>query len=264
MTSLNEQLTTLIENYTACDVSDALLKLQKVPAGSAPRAGYLADLHQVYSESTLHADISTVPFSPITGRNDTARKIAAPATTFKFLNKADTPPNIAVENPEKYGFPPGKHWVDYAGDFQDEDPTKAGSIIVIEQPDEQYCAVTGGIMATRMSYLGIKAAVVGGRVRDLRELQGTELPIWARATSTVGTGAEAKAGVRNVPISIGGVTVSPGDIIFCDPMEGVVSIPRELLGDVLETMPKLIAMDDQAKEAVAQGMSVTDAFQKFR
>ncbi|KAJ5914812.1 hypothetical protein N7504_003695 [Penicillium tannophilum] len=249
MVSLNEQLATLVENHTACDISDALLKLQKVAEGTAPRAGYLADL---------------TPFSPVTGRNDTARKIAAPATTFKFLNKGDNPPAIATENPDKHGFPPGKHWVDYAGDFQDADPANAGSIIVIEQPDEQYCAVTGGIMATRMKFLGIKAAVVGGRVRDLRELQGTELPIWARATSTVGTGAEAKAAVRDVPITVGGITVSPGDIIFCDPMEGVVAIPRDLLGAVLEIMPKLISMDEQAKEAVAQGMSVTDAFKKFR
>ncbi|KAJ5650793.1 uncharacterized protein N7484_004516 [Penicillium longicatenatum] len=249
MVSLNEQLATLIENYTACDVSDALLKLQTAPEGTAPRAGYLAGL---------------TPFSPITGRNDTARKIAAPATTFKFLNKSDSPPAIAIENPDKHGFPPGKHWVDYAGDFQDADPANAGSIIVIEQPDEQYCAVTGGIMATRMRALGIKAAVVSGRVRDLRELQGTGLPIWARATSTVGTGAEAKAAARDVPISIGGITVSPGDIIFCDPMEGVVAVPRDLLGAVLELMPKLISMDERAKDAVAQGMSVTDAFKKFR
>lgn len=32
-------------------------------------------------------------------------------------------------------------------------------------------------MATRMKVLGIKAAVVEGRVRDLRELQATELPV---------------------------------------------------------------------------------------
>lgn len=47
-------------------------------------------------------------------------------------------------------------------------------------------------------------------------------------------------------------------------MEGVVVIPRDLLGPVLELMPKLISMDEQAKEAVAQGMTVTDAFKKFR
>lgn len=43
-----------------------------------------------------------------------------------------------------------------------------------------------------------------------------------------------------------------------------MAIPRELLGQMLELMPKLTTMDDKAKEAVAQGMSVTDAFKKFR
>lgn len=47
-------------------------------------------------------------------------------------------------------------------------------------------------------------------------------------------------------------------------MEGVVAIPRDLLGAVLEVMPNLISMDEKAREAVAQGMSVTDAFEKFR
>jgi regulator of RNase E activity RraA len=47
-------------------------------------------------------------------------------------------------------------------------------------------------------------------------------------------------------------------------LEGVVVIPRELLGQVLELMPALTDMDEKAKQAVAQGMSVTDAFKKFR
>lgn len=104
-------------------------------------------------------------------------KVAAPATTFKFLPKDVSPPSIATENPEKHGFPPGKHWVDHVGTYQDSDPSGAGSIVVIEQPGNQYCAVTGGIMATRMKALGIKATVVDGRVRDLRELQSTKLPV---------------------------------------------------------------------------------------
>ncbi|KAJ5101672.1 hypothetical protein NUU61_003894 [Penicillium alfredii] len=248
MAALATQLATL-ENYSACDVSDALIKLQKIPAGDTARAGHLADL---------------VPFSPTTGRNETTPNIAAPATTFQFIPKDTHPPAIATDNPDTYGFPPGKHWVDYAGDYAAADPSKAGSIVVIEQPEAQHCAVTGGIMATRMKVLGIKAAVVGGRVRDLRELRATRLPIWARATSTVGTNAEAKPGARNVPINVGGVTVSPGDIVFCDPLEGVVVIPRDLLGAVLDNLPKLTGMDDKAKEAVAMGMPVMDAFKKFR
>ncbi|KAJ5168395.1 uncharacterized protein N7482_003989 [Penicillium canariense] len=247
--TLQEELDMLAYNHSACDVSDALLKLQQVPEGGTARAGFLADL---------------TPFSPVIGRNDIARKIAAPATTFKFLNKNDSPPTLATENPEKHGFPPGKHWVDYAGDFAAADPSNAGLIMVIDQPEDQYCAVTGGIMAARMKMLGIRAAVVNGRVRDVRELHETDLPVWARGTSTVGTGAEAKAAVRDVPISIQGVTVSPGDIIFCDPMEGVVAIPRDLLGPILDLMPRMVRMDDQARAAVIDGMTVTEAFKTFR
>lgn len=89
------------------------------------------------------------------------------------------PLTIATDAPEKHGFPPGKHWVDYVGDYAASvDPAnETGSIVVIEQPEGQYCAVTGGIMATRMKVLGIRAAVVGGRVRDLGELHGTKLPV---------------------------------------------------------------------------------------
>ena len=122
---------------------------------------------------------SQAPFSPIIGRNDRAKKIAAPATTFKFgsKNDKDNIPAIALENPEKHGFPPGKHWVDFTGDFAAADPGHAGSIVVIDQPGSQYCAVTGGIMATRMKVLGIQGVVVNGRVRDLRELHETGLPV---------------------------------------------------------------------------------------
>lgn len=55
-----------------------------------------------------------------------------------------------------------------------------------------------------------------------------------------------------------------GDIIFCDPLEGVVAIPRDLLTAVLDLIPKLISMDDKVKEAVEQGLSVTEATKKFR
>ncbi|KAL2798351.1 ribonuclease E inhibitor RraA/Dimethylmenaquinone methyltransferase [Aspergillus keveii] len=238
-TSLQEKLDAL-QNYSACDVSDALLKLQK-PGSGAPRAGYLADL---------------TPFSPTLGRNTTAPKIIAPASTIKFIPK-DSPTPAPDQNQPAASttFPPGTHWVDN---------TVPDTVVVIEQPDDQHCAVVGGIMALRMKYLGIRGVVVNGRIRDLSEIQGCSLPVWAKATSTVGTGAEAKAGLREVRVEVGGVGVEPGDIIFCDPLEGVVAIPRDLLDQVLEIMPKLVDMDDKVKAAVEKGSSAFDAFQQFR
>ncbi|KAL2866628.1 RraA family protein [Aspergillus lucknowensis] len=236
-TSLEEKLATL-HNYSACDVSDALLKLQK-PGSGAPRAGHLADF---------------TPFSPTLGRNTTTPKIIARASTIKFIPKEDPLPS-APGFSESNTFPQGKHWVDC---------TEPGTVVVIEQPKDQHCAVVGGIMAVRMKYLGISGVVVNGRIRDLAEIQGCNLPVWAKGTSTVGTGAEAKPGLRGVSIDVGGVVVSQGDIIFCDPLEGVVAIPRNLLDEVLQLMPKIVAMDDKVKEAVEKGSSAFDAFKQFR
>lgn len=52
--------------------------------------------------------------------------------------------------------------------------------------------------------------------------------------------------------------------MFGDPEEGVVVIPRGLLDETLELMPKLVAADDKVKEAVLNGMTVADAFKQFR
>lgn len=114
------------------------------------------------------------PVSPYIGRRADKPKIIAPAVTFQFIPKGDAAP--AVENPEVNGFPSGKHWVDW---------TQPGTITVINQPPGQYCAVLGGIMAARMSYLGVKGVVANGRVRDLAELSSSGLPVSISANTTV-------------------------------------------------------------------------------
>lgn len=86
--------------------------------------------------------------------------------TFKFIPKGEAAPKVS--DPETNGFPLGKHWVDW---------NQPGTIAVLDQPAEQYCAVLGGIMAARMSYIGVKAVVVNGRVRDLAELSASGLHV---------------------------------------------------------------------------------------
>ncbi|KAI5298387.1 hypothetical protein KEM55_003450, partial [Ascosphaera atra] len=178
---------------------------------------------------------------PIPTGPSTTTKLAALASTFKFIPKTSTP---SPPSPET-AIPKDTHWAD---------TVRPNTVVVIEQPEGQSCAAVGGIMALRMGVLGARGVVVGGRVRDVEELGESGLPIWSRGTSTVGSGAESKPGAREVP----------GDIIFCDAINGTVAIPADLLDDVLELMPKLVAADDKVKEAVKGGMSVFEAFKTFR
>lgn len=80
----------------------------------------------------------------------------------------------------------------------------------------------------------------------------------------MGTAAETKAHAVNIPITIAGVTITPGDYVFSDPYNGVVIIPREKLDDVLALLPSLMKADDLVKTAVEGGMSVKMAFEKYR
>lgn len=80
---------------------------------------------------------------------------------------------------------------------------------MVSQPEGQVCAVVGGIHAVRMKIIGAKGLVVDGRVRDLSTLVEIGMPVWSKATSTIGSGAEAKAWSTDVPVQIGAVTVYP-------------------------------------------------------
>lgn len=88
--------------------------------------------------------------------------------------------------------------------------------------------------------------------------------IWAKGTSTVGAGAESKPLRINSPIEVDGMLVSPGDILFSDPENGVVIIPKAKVGAVLELLPRLVEADERVKEDVKKGVSVKEAFQKHR
>ena len=52
--------------------------------------------------------------------------------------------------------------------------------------------------------------------------------------------------------------------MFCDPAEGVVAIPQDLLDTVLEILSRLVEADERVKEDVRNGVSVQEAFAKHR
>ena len=69
---------------------------------------------------------------------------------------------------------------------------------------------------------------------------------------------------RNITIIINDVSISPGDIVFADPLEGVVVIPSGLVNEVIDLMPKLVSADDKVKADVEAGSTVAAAFKKHR
>ncbi|OCL00202.1 DlpA domain-containing protein [Cenococcum geophilum 1.58] len=227
-----------LASYTACDISDALLKL------NVPSAGFLADLTPI---RTAYPSTTTKTIAPAS----TVLLVSKPSASFSHAPLPPSPADLPEPN-IKPGIP-------YA------DLTTPHTVVLLSQPAGQKCAVVGGIMAVRMKVLGARGIVTDGRVRDLETLGSLGLPVWSRATSTIGAGAEAKAWAHNVPITISGVQITPGDIIVIDPSEnGIVSIPQTKLDAVLELLPRLVAADEKVIEDVEKGVDVGEAFRRHR
>jgi regulator of RNase E activity RraA len=234
---VNDGIILKLQEYSACDISDALVKL-KVPSG-----GVLVDLVPITASVRPGDSASPTTKAPV----------IAPVSTVLFAPKDPLQPRLQRSTPKN--IPGSAHWVDL---------THPGTIVVMQQSPGQTNAICGGIMALRMKVLGAKGILVAGRVRDVTELESTGLPVWARGTSTVGSGAASIAWAIQVDLEIDGTLVRPGDLAFCDPINGIVVIPQDKILGVLELLPKLTSADDKAKEDVAKGVSVREAFQRHR
>lgn len=80
-------------------------------------------------------------------------------------------------------------------------------------------AILGGAMAQQFAERGVLGVVTDGRVRDLGEIRGTPLSVWAAGTAPAASAAPATTEQRTTWIE--DVEVSDGDFIVADD-DGIV------------------------------------------
>lgn len=130
------------------------------------------------------------------------------------------------------------------------DAAEPGDIIVIDAKGDLSRAVAGDFVLGMAKALGIGGFVVDGAIRDLEACKALDFPIFCKGT-TIAASNKAGIGEINIPISCGGVSIEPGDIIIGD-CDGVTVVPREkaekVLADSLEKIKK-----DEKREASVSG-----------
>ena len=99
-----------------------------------------------------------------------------------------------------------------------------GSIIVAQSNTVDY-SVIGGNVALIAKKRGITGFVIDGTVRDIAEIRENEVAIFGRGVLPM-PGGKKNAVPVNVPITAGGISVNPGDVIVADE-EGVTVIPKD-------------------------------------
>ena len=123
---------------------------------------------------------------------------------------------------------------------------KPGDVLVIDGKGDRTCALMGSIMINACKKLGLAGVVIDAAVRDSEEIVEMGYPVYSVGTNPNGP-TKFVPGRLNHPISVGGVTVHPGDLVIGD-ADGVTIIEREKAPFMLELAAKKVA-DEQARIA---------------
>lgn len=117
-----------------------------------------------------------------------------------------------------------------------------GDVLVINGHGDTSRALIGELIGARARAQGIAGFVIDGAVRDADGLREYGMPVFARAITPAGPYKNGP-GRLNVPVAVGGVSVSPGDIIVGD-SDGVAVIPLAQAAEILVAAEAVQANED--------------------
>lgn len=133
---------------------------------------------------------------------------------------------------------------------------EAGDVVVVDARGDMSSGVFGDMMSTYFRGRGGAGIVIDGVMRDRPNVEKLDLALWLRGwTPNYHVQVSIYPSAVNVPISCGGVTVIPGDIIMADD-DGVVVLPQVMAEKVIEDSKKHAEWEVFSREKLMAGESL--------
>lgn len=140
---------------------------------------------------------------------------------------------------------------------------RPGEVIVVDHRGRLDVSAWGGILSLAAREAGVAGVVVDGACRDVDEARRLAFPVFARTAVPVTARGRIVEEAFDEPVSLGNVPVSPGDLVIAD-SSGVVFVPRDRAGAVLDLAEAIAARESAMAEAVLEGVSIVEVMHDRR
>lgn len=134
---------------------------------------------------------------------------------------------------------------------------RPGDVLVINAGGYSGRAILGDNLAQRFDVFGATGAIVDGYVRDRDIIASLGFPVFARGLTPAGPYKNGPGRI-GVPVAIGGVVISPGDIIVAD-SDGIIAIPQHRAQEALAAADGIVAVEAQKDAEVVEMRSAREA-----
>jgi regulator of RNase E activity RraA len=98
---------------------------------------------------------------------------------------------------------------------------------------------------------GLAGMVLDGAIRDVAEIRQRNFPVYARGVNHRGPYKDGP-GEINVPVTVGGMVVNPGDIIVGD-QDGLVAFAPHVAATVIEKALAQAEKEEATMQAIRDG-----------
>lgn len=105
---------------------------------------------------------------------------------------------------------------------------RPGDILIIDRAGDDKHACWGGVVTHAAKKAGVLAAVIDGPATDFEEIRAQDMPMWCRGPAPITTKLLGLGGGMNIPVSVGGQSVEPGDAVLCDESGVIVLKPHQV------------------------------------
>ncbi|AXF56245.1 RraA family protein [Salicibibacter kimchii] len=118
-----------------------------------------------------------------------------------------------------------------------------GDVLIVDGKGATANALAGDFVIGLAQSLGLHGVVIDGVIRDIADIRELDLPVFTRGSTTAAS-KKTQEGNINVPVTVGGVEVHPGDIVVGD-VDGVVIVPADQASEVAEKAKERIEKDEK-------------------
>jgi 4-hydroxy-4-methyl-2-oxoglutarate aldolase len=141
------------------------------------------------------------------------------------------------------------------------DSLRPGEVFVMAVGRSEEIVPWGELLSTATLARGGRGAVLDGLVRDVARIRAMGLPVFCTGRRPYDSCGRGVVVGYDVPVTLDGVAVSPGDLVVGD-ADGVVIVPRAAEEEVLRRAWDKVTGENTTRAALLAGRTLADVYRE--